>query len=127
MAIGFETGKMPLDLKPERAFVFTSAANPELLPKPEPWAMREHFVMSPIRSREVARAQRSGIRLCKDALKALDFGDSLLGVHAVPISNISVAIVKRHGTCPVPQRPVGAIPPVRIGAYGGSEQLSGEG
>ena len=39
---------------------------------------------------------------------------------------MSVAIVKRGGICAFPQWPVGAIPPVRIGAYGGGEQLSGE-
>ena len=61
--------------------------------------MREHFVVSSIRSREVARAQRSSVRLCEDALKALDFGNSLLGVHSVTISNMGVAIVKRSGIC----------------------------
>jgi len=45
--------------------------------------MREHFVVPSIRSREVAGAQRSGVRLCEDALKALDFGNGLLGVHSV--------------------------------------------
>jgi len=58
-----------------------------LLPKAKPRAMREHFFVSSIRSREVARAQRSGVRHCEDALKALDFGNSLLGVHSVSISN----------------------------------------
>jgi hypothetical protein len=59
--------------------------------------MREHFVVSSIRSSEVVRAQRSSVRDCEDPLKALDFGNSLLGVHSVPISNMSVAIVKRSG------------------------------
>jgi hypothetical protein len=53
--------------------------------------MREHFVMSSIRSREVAPAERSGVRHCEDALKALDFGNSLLDVHSVSISNIRAA------------------------------------
>jgi hypothetical protein len=60
--------------------------------------------MSSIRGREVARAQRSGVRLCEDALKALDFGNDLLGVHSASISSMAVAIVKRHGTsmsCPL--------------------------
>jgi hypothetical protein len=61
--------------------------------------MREHFVVSSIRSREVARAQRSVVRHCEDALKALDFGNSLLGVHSVSISNMSVAIVKQSRIC----------------------------
>jgi hypothetical protein len=53
--------------------------------------------MSSIRSREVALGQRSNVRHCQDALKALNFGDSLLGVHFVSISNISTATVKRDG------------------------------
>jgi hypothetical protein len=40
--------------------------------------MREHFVVSSIRSREVAPAGRSGVRHDEDALKALDFENSLL-------------------------------------------------
>ena len=47
--------------------------------------MREFFIVSAIRSREVARSQGSGIQVCEDALKALDFGNSLLGVHSVNI------------------------------------------
>ena len=43
--------------------------------------MRQHFVVRSIRDREVARAQRSGIRHCEEALEPLDFGDSLLSVH----------------------------------------------
>jgi hypothetical protein len=61
--------------------------------------MREHFVVPSIRSREVARAQGSSVRRCEDPLKALDFGNSLLGVHSVPISNMSMAIV--NGAEPV--------------------------
>ena len=78
---------------------FRSATDAIVLPKAKPWAMREHFVMSSIRSREVGRSQRSGVRVCKDALKALDFSNSLLGVHSVSISNMSVAVVKRSGKC----------------------------
>jgi hypothetical protein len=61
--------------------------------------MREHFVVPSIRSREVARAQRSGVRHCEDTLKALDLGDSLLGVHSASISDIGMAIVKRSAQC----------------------------
>jgi hypothetical protein len=89
--------------------------------------MREHFVVPSIRSREVAGAQRSGVRHREDALKALNFDDSLLGVHSVSLSNMSVAIVKRSGIRAFPQWPIGAIPAARTGAYGGGEQLSGEG
>jgi hypothetical protein len=60
--------------------------------------MRQHFVVPSIRSREVAPAERSSVRRCEDALKELDVGNSLLGVHSVPISDIGVAIVKRSGT-----------------------------
>jgi hypothetical protein len=45
--------------------------------------MREHFVVPSIRGRKVARAQRSCVALCEDALKAFDFGNSPLGVHLV--------------------------------------------
>jgi hypothetical protein len=51
--------------------------------------MREHFVMLSIRSREVACAEWSNIRRCEDALKALDFGNSLLGVHAPTVYLVS--------------------------------------
>jgi hypothetical protein len=56
--------------------------------------VREHFVVSSICRHEVARAQWSFVRHREEALKALDFGNSLLGVHSVPISNMSMAIVK---------------------------------
>jgi hypothetical protein len=49
-----------LGLNPKPAFGFASAANAILLPETKPRAMRKHFVVSSIRSREVARAQRSG-------------------------------------------------------------------
>ena len=62
MAIGFETGKETLALNPKPAFGFTSAANPVLLPKANPRAVREHFVVPPIRSRKIVRSQRPNIR-----------------------------------------------------------------
>jgi len=61
--------------------------------------MREHFVMSSIRRREVARLEGSGVRHCEDALKVLDFGNSLLGVHSVQISDMSTPTVKRSDQC----------------------------
>jgi hypothetical protein len=90
---GFETGTAPLDLKPKPALGFTSAANPVLLPKAKPRALPEPFVVSSIRSREVVPAERSSVRLCEDALKAFDLGNSLLGVHFVSISTVGVAVV----------------------------------
>jgi hypothetical protein len=58
--------------------------------------MREHFVVPSIRSREVTRAQRSGVRVCEDAFQSLNLGNGLLGVHPVSISNMSVAVVKQR-------------------------------
>jgi hypothetical protein len=43
--------------------------------------MREHLIVSSIRSRQIVQAQRSGVRHGEDALKALDLGNSLLSVH----------------------------------------------
>jgi hypothetical protein len=48
-------GRRRLTLNPKPAFGFTTAANPVLPPKAKPRAMREHFVVPSIRSREVAR------------------------------------------------------------------------
>lgn len=64
---------------------------------------KHSFLVSSIRSHEVARSQPSSVRHCEAALKALDFGNRLLGVHSVPISNMGVAIVKRSGICAFPQ------------------------
>jgi hypothetical protein len=57
----------------------------------------ELIVVPPIQSRQVARVQRSGVRRCVDALKGLDFGNSLFGIHPVSISDIGVAIVNWSG------------------------------
>jgi len=59
--------------------------------------MREQFVVPSISSREVARAQRSGVRHGEDSLQPLDFRNGLFSVHSVSISNMRVAIVKRSG------------------------------
>jgi len=58
-----------------------SAANPKILPEPKPRAVREHFVVPAIRSREIVRAQRSGVLHGEDALQPLDFGNGLFSVH----------------------------------------------
>jgi|ERR1019366_5763080 hypothetical protein len=52
-----------------------AAAHPIPLPKPKPRAVREHVVVPSIHSREVACAQRSGVRHGEDALRVLDLGD----------------------------------------------------
>ena len=93
MAIGFKTRKAALALNPKPAFGLTSAADPVLLPKPKPRALREHFVVPSIRNRDGACTQRSGFRQREAALKALDFGNGLLGVHSVPLSNMGMVIV----------------------------------
>ena|GEM_PF-3881482 len=58
----FKTLRAALALNPSPAFSFRSAANSELLPKTEPWAMREGFVVPPIGSRDVAWAEWPNIR-----------------------------------------------------------------
>src|ERR1019366_1303168 len=62
-----------------------AAAHPIPLPKPKPRAVREHVVVPSIHSREVACAQRSGVRHGEDALKVLDLGDDSVNVHAAQI------------------------------------------
>jgi len=57
-----KTGKAPLALNPRAAFGFTSAVNSELLPKAKPRAMREHFVVPAIGSRDVVCAEWPDIR-----------------------------------------------------------------
>jgi hypothetical protein len=64
-----------LALHPKAAFGFASATNSELLPQPKPRALREHFVMPSIRSRDVACAEWSNVRRCEDALQSLDFSN----------------------------------------------------
>jgi hypothetical protein len=62
MAIGFETGKAALALNPKPAFGFTSAADPEVLPQPEPRAMREHLVVpSIVASRPVVEQLQNAV------------------------------------------------------------------
>src|SRR5580658_6292662 len=58
-----------------------TAANPVLLPKPEPRTMREQVVVPAIRRRNVAGVQRPGIRDRVHALQPLDLGNGPLGVH----------------------------------------------
>jgi len=59
--------------------------------------MREQFVVPSIRSREVARAQRSGVWRCEDALQQHDFGNRLFGVHSVSMIQQKRRAVKRRG------------------------------
>ena len=59
--------------------------------------MREHLIVSPIRSSEIACAQQSGVRQREDTLQRLDFGNGLVQRASVTISNISTATVKRDG------------------------------
>jgi hypothetical protein len=69
------------------AFGLAAATNPVPLPEPKPRAVREHIVVPAIRSREIAQAQRSGVRHREDSLKVLDFGDGSVNVHAAQNSD----------------------------------------
>jgi hypothetical protein len=83
--LSVQEGKATLALNPRSAFGFTSAANPELLPQPKPRAMREHFVVPSIGSREVALAERSGVQHREDALHlAAQFAALLRSVNPDP-------------------------------------------
>jgi hypothetical protein len=103
-------GTLAFDFPEPDCWGLASATEAIPLPKAKPRTLREHFVVPSIRSRKIAWAQRSNVRHREDALKAFDVGNSLLGVHSVPISNIRVAMVKPSGICAFPQWPVGAIP-----------------
>jgi hypothetical protein len=63
-----------------------------LLPQAKPPAIREHFIMSPIRAARSLGPSGLRVRVSEDAL---NFGSSLLGVYSVSISNMRVAIVQR--------------------------------
>jgi len=58
----FKTGEAALALNPKPAFCFRSATDAVSLPQPEPRAICEHFVVPSIGSRDIAGAQRSGVR-----------------------------------------------------------------
>jgi hypothetical protein len=97
MAIGFEAGEAALALNPKPAFGFRSTANPVLLPEAKPRTISEHFVVPSIRSREVTRVQRSGVRHRKGAALTTRCQQSSARRPFVPISDMGVAIVKRSG------------------------------
>jgi hypothetical protein len=71
-----------------------SATNPELFPKAKPWTMRKHLVVPAIGGRDVACAERPNVRRFEHFLQLLDLVNCAFNVHAVSISNMSVAIVK---------------------------------
>jgi hypothetical protein len=68
--MGFKTVKAALALNPKPAFGFTSAANAIPLPKAKPRALREHFIVSSIRSQAVARKRdwSNGSRFVDDRM-----------------------------------------------------------
>jgi hypothetical protein len=78
---------MALALKSQPGFSVRSAANPELLPKPEPRTMREHFIVPSIRSRQVTRVQRPNIRSFEHFLYLFDVVNSAFNVHALQSSD----------------------------------------
>gem|GEM_PF-5137849 len=108
-------GTLAFDFPEPDCWRLASAAEAIPLPKAKPRTLREHFVVPSIRSRKIARAQRSNVRHRKDALKAFDFGNSLFGVHSVPISNIKGAMVKPSGICAFHSGPLGPFP--RVGSH----------
>ncbi|HEY4843565.1 MAG TPA: hypothetical protein VIH78_16470 [Terriglobales bacterium] len=66
--------------------------------------MRQHFVVSSIGSRDVAGADWPNIRRFEHFLQLLNLVNDAFNVHAVSISNISMAIVKRGGMWRWPPR-----------------------
>src|SRR5580692_7031690 len=94
-AIGFATGKAALALNPKPAFRITSAANSVLLPQSEPRAMREHFVMPSIGSRDVACPEWPDIRRFEHFLYLLDLVNNAFNVHASQSSITKCERVKR--------------------------------
>ena len=64
------------------------------LSQPKPRAMREPVIVPSIGSREVALAQRSGVRQREDALQPLDFGNGLVNVH------FSISTKRVKSPCP---------------------------
>jgi len=95
MAVGFETGKEALALNPKPAFCITSAADSVPLPQSEPRAMREHLVVSSIRSRDVGCAEWPRIRRFEHFLYLLDFVNNTFNVHTSQSSSTKCECVKR--------------------------------
>ena len=95
MVVGFETGKAALALNPKPAFWITSAANSVLLPQSEPRAMREHLVVSSIRSRGVSCAEWPRIRRFEHFLYLLDLVNNAFNVHGSQSSITKCEWVKR--------------------------------
>jgi hypothetical protein len=79
--VDFKTRKAALALNPKAGLRIHLGSKPHTAAKSETMgyarAFRRAFDWQP----QVARTQRSGVRDCEDTLKALDFGNSLLGVH----------------------------------------------
>ena len=75
--------KAALALNPRPTLVFASAANTEMLPQPKPRAVREHFVVPSISSRDVACAQRSNVRRFEHFLYLLNIVNDAFNVHSV--------------------------------------------
>jgi hypothetical protein len=61
--------------------------------------MREHFVVPSIRRGDVACAEWPNIRRFEHFLYLLDLVNDAFSVHAVSISNMSMAIVKWSAVC----------------------------
>jgi hypothetical protein len=87
-----------LDLNPKSGTV-RSAANPVMLPKPEPRAMREQVVVLRFAAARSLAFSRLISGASNISSRCFDVVDSAFNIHPVLISNRSAAIVNRSGTC----------------------------
>jgi hypothetical protein len=75
-------GRLAADFAQPELRRFGSTADAILLPQPKPRAVREHFVVPPIRSREIAGAEWPNIRRFEHFLQLLNLVNYAFNVHA---------------------------------------------
>ena len=76
------SGGLILDLTQPHDWGLGAATDAVSLPQPKPRTVSEHFVVPSIRSREVARPQRSDVRSFEHFLKLLNLVNDAFNVHA---------------------------------------------
>jgi hypothetical protein len=59
------------------------------LPQPKPWAIRQHLVMSSVRSRDIVYAEWPDLRRLEDFLKLLDVVNDAFNVHRQRYSELA--------------------------------------
>ena len=91
-------GVLAVDFAQSEQWGFRAAADAVSLPKLEPGAMREHFIVPSIRSREVAWAQRSRIRRHEQPLKRFDFANDPLNIHGFEYSQRASSLTMQTGS-----------------------------